>query len=63
MLENAGAYVMTPRERDTQRHEVITDNDESFSFVREGNTRRLGKYEETGSWSDAGTGFADLKEV
>lgn len=27
MLENAGAYVMLPRERDVNRHEVIIDND------------------------------------
>lgn len=27
MLENAGAIVYTPRERDTQKHEVIVDND------------------------------------
>lgn len=27
MLENAGAYVMLPRERDTNRQEVIVDND------------------------------------
>ena len=27
MLENAGAYVFTPRERDWQKHEVIVDND------------------------------------
>ena len=27
MLEQAGAVVYTPRERDTQRHEVIVDND------------------------------------
>ena len=27
MLENAGAIVFTPRERDWQRHEVIVDND------------------------------------
>lgn len=27
MLENAGAVVFTPRERDLQRHEVIVDND------------------------------------
>lgn len=27
MLENAGAYVMLPRERDTNFHEVIVDND------------------------------------
>lgn len=29
MLENAGAIVFTPRERDWQRHEVIVDNDHS----------------------------------
>ena len=28
MLENAGATVLLPRERDTQIHEVIVDNDE-----------------------------------
>lgn len=28
MLENAGAYVMMPRERDTQLNEVIVDNDD-----------------------------------
>ena len=27
MLENAGAYVMTPRERDTSPYEVVVDND------------------------------------
>lgn len=27
MLENAGAIVYTPRERDTQEHEVVVDND------------------------------------
>ena len=27
MLENAGAIVYTPRERDWQRNEVIVDND------------------------------------
>lgn len=27
MIENAGAYVFLPRERDTNRHEVIVDND------------------------------------
>lgn len=31
MLENAGAVVFTPRERDTQRQEVIVDNDGSLS--------------------------------
>lgn len=63
MLENAGAYVMTPRERDTQKHEVIIDNDPSFSGSRYGLVRKTGKYSETGSWSNAGTGFADYKEA
>ena len=33
MLENAGAIVFTPRERDWQRHEVIVDNDPTNSIV------------------------------
>lgn len=68
MLENAGAYVMLPRERDTQVNEVIVDNDSSW--VTEpvydvagwaGAVRGTGKYSETGKWSNAGTGFADPK--
>ena len=63
MLENAGAYVMTPRERDVQHFEVICDNDSTF--VRSGAplVRSAGKFEETGLWEDSGyEGFADLKE-
>lgn len=37
MLENAGAYVMMPRERDTQVNEVIVDNDDNNFFYNEGN--------------------------
>ena len=33
MLEDAGAIVFTPRERDWQRHEVIVDNDPTNSLV------------------------------
>ena len=62
MLENAEAYTMSPRERDVQAYEVITDNDPSFEGKREGLTRRRGVYSETGDWSGAGTGFADTKE-
>lgn len=57
MLENAGAYVMLPRERDTQIHEVIVDfdvTDESYGTSR---------YTESGEWKDAGAGFAALKPV
>lgn len=61
MLENAGAYVMTPRERDTQVHEIIADNDPTFGGPREGLMRRSGSYGENGVWSDAGQGFADSK--
>ena len=61
MLENAGAYVMTPRERDTQRSEYIIDNDPSFGGPRSGEMRRTGRYSEHGAWSDAGSGFADTK--
>ena len=63
MLENAGAYVMTPRERDVQSWEVICDNDPSFHGERTGKMRRAGHYKESGSWSEAGPGFADTKPV
>lgn len=57
MLENAGAYVMLPRERDTQTNEVISDYDvvdEAYGYA---------EYSETGSWKDAGAGFAAMKPV
>ncbi len=57
MLENAGAYVMLPRERDVNPVELIVDNDPSET------SRSGGTYSETGKWSDAGTGFADAKQV
>ena len=61
MLENAGAYVMTPRERDPQRNEIVADNDASFDEGRTEGVRLKGEYSEKGDWEDAGTGFADLK--
>lgn len=61
MLENAGAYVMTPRERDPQTNEVIADNDPAFEECRGEGVRIEGRYSETGTWSDAGVGFADAK--
>lgn len=61
MLENAGAVVYTPRERDWQSHEVIVDNDAP-------NTR--GQYSEQAqsgngkhAWRHAGRGFAQLKQI
>ena len=63
MLENAGAYVMTPRERDLNSYEVVCDNDPSFTSERPAGMRRRGSYRESGSWSSAGVGFADTKAV
>lgn len=63
MLENAGAVVMTPRERDIQRNEVVCDNDPSFAGERAFPLRLKGSYSESGSWQDAGEGFADAKEA
>lgn len=58
MLENAGAYVFTPRERDTQRHEVIVDNDtKDGSIYLEVKSRKA-------RWETAGKeGFALRKRI
>ncbi|MBK5721578.1 xanthan lyase [Dysgonomonas sp. Marseille-P4677] len=54
MLENAGANVLLPRERDIQRHEIIVDND--------GNADKS-IYKETDSWTvGSSVGFAKKKE-
>lgn len=57
MLENAGAYVLLPRERDIQRNEVIVD----FDVI----DQAYGKasYNESGKWTDAGAGFAAMKPI
>lgn len=55
MLTNAGAYVMSPRERDVRTEEIIIDGDGGFA---------QGNYiEKNGSfrWEDADSGFAYLK--
>lgn len=57
MLENAGAYVMLPRERDVQRHEVIAD----FDVIDQAYGNAY--YKESGKWTDAGPGFAALKPI
>ena len=57
MLENAGAILVSPRERDWQRNEVIVDND---------TPDQDGIYAEaTGhwSWEPCDTGFAHLKTI
>ena len=49
MLENAGANVFVPRERDVQTNEIVIDNNGSSS----------GQYLEVGNWTDIdSTGFA-----
>ncbi|KAB6339906.1 xanthan lyase, partial [Bacteroides xylanisolvens] len=58
MLENAGAIVYTPRERDTQKNEIIVDND----------TPNASLYLEVGSkkanWANAPVrGFAQKKTI
>ena len=63
MLENAGACVITPRERDIQRQEVICDNDSAFVREPKGAPLRvLGSYTENGPWEAGVQGFADLKQ-
>ena len=57
MLQNAGAVVYTPRERDTQKQEVIVDNDtqKGSSFYLEVKSRKA-------RWEKAeSNGFAQLK--
>ncbi|MCM1066592.1 MAG: xanthan lyase [Muribaculaceae bacterium] len=54
MLENAGAYVMSPRERDTNTTELILDNDRTDLTD--------GSFVTTGKWSTATTpAFAHTK--
>jgi hypothetical protein len=71
MLENAGANVLLPRERDTQLHEVIIDNDTcqpspKYSPETEKGTLHQSLYaESTGakSWRTGNTpGFAHLRQ-
>ena len=56
MLENAGACVIIPRERDTQKYEIIVDNDRSSARSNYSETKGKEK------WTTAKTsGFAHLK--
>ena len=63
MLENAGAVVLTPRERDIQKQEVICDNDPSFNREpKDAPLRVVGQYTENGIWEYGGAGFGDFKQ-
>jgi len=58
MLENAGANVLLPRERDTNTAEIIVDNDGSLSA----SSRYIEKITDK-KWNDgAGLGFAQKKD-
>jgi len=57
MLENAGANVFLPRERDTQRHEVVIDNDDAESV------HRYREYSDKKKWFEESPGFGSVKDV
>ncbi len=57
MLENAGAYVMMPRERDTSSVEVVVDAD--GGHAQQGYNETNGKEK----WTSGGTGFGYTKSV
>ena len=56
MLENAGAVVLLPRERDFSTMESIADNDGGTT------SRCLGSMESQGAWEERQGGFADTQE-
>lgn len=55
MLEQAGAYVFSPRERDTNGHELIADNDNPATY------RETSAGKER--WKEGGIGFAHRQQV
>lgn len=56
MLQNAGAYVMSPRERDTSSFEIIIDNDGGLAYEGYSENNSVKKWE-----VDSEKGFAYLK--
>lgn len=60
MLENSGAMVYTPRERDTNFREIICDNDPAFKEIREDKLRKEGKFISNGKWTVIEPGFRDF---
>ena len=62
MLQNAGAVVFTPRERDYQQHEVIVDNDQPN---KDGTYTEIlhTKHKDVNWMTSQERGFAHLKEV
>lgn len=61
MLQNAGANVFTPRERDYQTHEVIVDNDQPN---RHGSYIEVFRRQKNAKWQTTSRpGFAHLKDI
>ncbi len=58
MLENAGAYVYTPRERDTQKNEIIVDNDTPNASIYLEETSKKARWE-----TASARGFAQTKRI
>ena len=54
MLENAGACVMLPRERDVQKYEILADNDVAGQYREEEGPEK---------WQPGGMGFAHVQQV
>ena len=54
MLENAGACVMLPRERDVQKYEILADNDAAGQYREEEGPEK---------WQPGGMGFAHVQQV
>ncbi|MEL5894534.1 xanthan lyase [Bacteroides sp. GD17] len=64
MLENAGANVFTPRERDTQKQEVIVDNDGTLSGQGSQGSLYLDVKSRKARWEQANLpGFAQRKRI
>ena len=57
MLENAGAIVFTPRERDWQSQEVVVDND--YPLQGGSYSEQSGAFE----WQSGGPGFSPLQDL
>lgn len=57
MLENAGALVFSPRERDWQHHQALVDND------MPGYTASYSETNGTHEWQTGGVGFGDGQDV
>ncbi|MEG1673140.1 MAG: xanthan lyase [Alistipes sp.] len=58
MLENAGANVLMPRERDVQKTELIADNDAGVDYATHYIEHKGHK-----TWKEGGIGFAHLQQI